>query len=76
LKKVFFAILNVFKVPRWHTFKKKISLKLHGVAVVVASGWRSEGKGGFESRIPTGPTLTPLATFDPVLPQNAQKNKK
>jgi len=38
--------------------------------MVMASGWRSEGR-RFESTMRI--TLTPLATFDPGLPQNAQK---
>jgi len=38
----------------------------------MVSGWRSESQG---VQIPEreGATLTPLATFDPGLPQNAQK---
>jgi len=48
-------------------YLKKFIQKSRGL-MVMASGWR------LGVRIPMGPTLTPLATFIPVLPQNAQKN--
>jgi len=44
--------------------------------MVMASGWRSEGSGGLNpcrGRTPMNTTLTPPATFDPGLPQCAQK---